>query len=88
MPVKGSTITDENYLKILAQAREKALATRRAKADEKKKIKLAQDLEHQTKLKEAEEKLKDVTEAVVATKAAKVAKEKKPEAQTMMSILD
>ena len=63
MPVKGSVVTDEAYLKMLAGAREKANAVRKVKSDEKKKIKLAEQLEHQTKVMDAEEKLKRAAKA-------------------------
>lgn len=61
MVKKGEKVEDPDYLAMLASAREKALAVRQQKAEEKKKIKLAKDLEHQQKLKEAEEKLKSLT---------------------------
>ena len=73
MPKKGEKITDTAYLEMLAKAREKANSIRKGKADEKKKIKLASDMEHQNKLQEAEDKLKNMT----APKEKKV-KEKPP----------
>ena len=74
MPKKGEKITDTAYLEMLAKAREKANSIRKGKADEKKKIKLASDMEHQNKLQEAEDKLKNMT----APKEKKEKKEKKP----------
>ena len=58
MPAKGQKIMDEKYLEMLAKAREKANAVRKAKADDKKKIKLAEQLEHHEKLAKADEKIK------------------------------
>ena len=57
MPAKDTKVTDIRYLEALAKAREKALEVRRKKADEKREIKMASDLEHQQKLVAAREKL-------------------------------
>ena len=67
--VKGK-IEDPDYLAMLAQAREKANAVRSQKSAEKKKIKLAKDMEHQAPLAEAEAKLKRLTTASAETAAA------------------
>ena len=53
--VKGK-IEDPDYLAMLAQAREKANAVRSQKSQERKKIKLAKDMEHQAALADAEAK--------------------------------
>jgi hypothetical protein len=55
---KGSTITDPIVLERLQKAREKALETRRAKAQEKKDMKLADELESRKKVSEARDKIK------------------------------
>ena len=60
MPTKGQKIEDKAYLEMLKNARDKANAVRKAKADEKKRIKLANDIEHQQKVKEADEKIKKI----------------------------
>ena len=86
MPSKGVPITDKGYLEMLAKAREKANAVRKAKSDEKKKIKLAEQLEHQKKLADAEDKIKTAVapkksapkEEVVPEKPAKINKSPPP----------
>jgi hypothetical protein len=67
MPVKGQKIEDPAYLEMLAKAREKANQVRQAKAEEKRKIKLAQQLEHEKAVAEANKKI----EAIVAPKQVK-----------------
>ncbi len=54
---RGDKITDPKRLEVLAKARAKALETRRKKSEEKKKIKLAEDLERQRKLENADKVL-------------------------------
>ena len=55
---KGQPITDPVVLERLQKAREKALETRRAKAQEKKDMKLAEDIENRKKVTEARNKIK------------------------------
>jgi hypothetical protein len=57
MPAKGSKVEDPVILERLAKAREKAIEVRRMHAEEKKKIKLVAEVEHQAKVKDATEKL-------------------------------
>ena len=57
MPAKGSKVEDPVVLERLAKAREKAVEVRRQHAEEKKKIKLVAEVEHQAKVKDATEKL-------------------------------
>lgn len=58
---KSGPIVDEAQLAKLAKAREKANEIRRQKAEEKKDIKLASEIEHKQKLAEAQEKIKKIT---------------------------
>jgi hypothetical protein len=55
---KSGPIVDEAQLAKLAKAREKANEIRRQKAEEKKDIKLASEIEHKQKLAEAQDLLK------------------------------
>ena len=55
---KGQPITDPVVLERLQKARVKALETRRRKAQEKKDMKLAEDLESRKKVNEARDKIK------------------------------
>ena len=55
---KGEMISDPVVLERLQKAREKALETRRAKAQEKKDMKLAEDIENRKKVTEARNKIK------------------------------
>jgi len=57
MPAKDTKVTDPKYLEVLEKARAKALEVRRKKADEKRQIRLAEQLEHNEKLKAAQAKL-------------------------------
>jgi hypothetical protein len=61
MDEKKKVVYSEERLEKLKQAREKANAIRTEKAEEKKKIKLAEQIEHLTKVEEAEKKLKSLT---------------------------
>ena len=76
MPAKGQKIMDEKYLEMLAKAREKANAVRKAKADDKKKIKLAEQLEHHEKLAKADEKIKKAVNKPAEPAPAPVVAEK------------
>ena len=78
MPKKGEKVTDEAYLAMLAKARERANAVRKEKADEKKKIKLADELEHQKKVMDAERKIKGAFKEPEEAEAEPPPKKKKP----------
>ena len=62
MPAKGQTITDPIVLERLAKAREKAVATRKAKAQAKKDEKLVTQIEEKKKRQATQDKLKELIE--------------------------
>ena len=61
MPLKGEKITDSATLERLAKMREKALATRQAKAKQKQDVKMAERLTENQKVAEAQETIKRAT---------------------------
>jgi len=71
---KGEKLSPEHAEK-LAQAREKALAIRRQKADEKKDIKLAKTLKHEELKTEAREIIQKATKKVTPEEPVKHEKE-------------